>query len=89
MVMKSVNIADLKAHLSEYLRDVRRGRELTVMERTTPVARIVPYAAGTAVLEVRPPRRRVPRLQDVTLPPALDLEGDVVDLLLEERGKER
>ena len=87
--MKSVKIADLKAHLSEYLRDVRRGRELTVMERTTPVARIVPYAADAAVLDVRPPRRRVPRLRDVELPPALTLEGDVVDLLLEERGRDR
>jgi prevent-host-death family protein len=87
--MKSVKIAELKAHLSEYIKDVRRGRELTVMERTTPVARIVPCGTDSTMLDVRPPRRRVPRLQDVELPPALTIEGDIVDLLLEERGEDR
>lgn len=88
-VMKSVKISELKARLSEYLRDVRRGEEWTVMERTTPVARIVPYTQDSPPLDVRPPRQRVPRLQDVKLPPALKLDADVVDLLLEEREKDR
>lgn len=88
-VMKSVKIAELKARLSEYLRDVRRGEEWTVMERTTPVARIVPYSQESPPLDVRPPRRRVPRLQDVKLPPALKLDGDVVEFLLAERENDR
>ena len=41
--MSSVRIADLKARLSEHLRAVRRGRSLTVLDRDTPIARIVPY----------------------------------------------
>ena len=85
--MKSVKIAELKARLSEYLRDVRRGEEWVVMERSTPVARIVPYAPDATALDVRPPRGRVPRLQDVKLPSALKLHGDIVDLLLEERDR--
>jgi len=41
--MSNVRIADLKARLSEHLRAVRRGRSLTVLDRDTPIARIVPY----------------------------------------------
>jgi len=40
----SVNIADLKNNLSRYLARVREGAELTVLDRDTPVARIVPFA---------------------------------------------
>jgi prevent-host-death family protein len=43
--MNVVDVADLKARLSEHLRAVRKGRTLTVVDRSTPVARIVPYAA--------------------------------------------
>jgi prevent-host-death family protein len=40
--MTEVNIAELKAHLSEHLRRVRRGGSVLVLDRQTPVARIVP-----------------------------------------------
>jgi len=42
--MNSVNIADLKNNLSRYLARVRGGAELTVLDRDTPVARILPFA---------------------------------------------
>jgi prevent-host-death family protein len=63
--MSRVGIAELKAHLSQHLRAVRRGRTITVLDRDTPVARIVPYDAE-APLEVRratrkPGELRVPR----------------------------
>src|SRR6266850_894777 len=45
MVMKKVKIAYLKARLSEHLRQVRRGETFTVMDRETPIARLVPYGA--------------------------------------------
>jgi prevent-host-death family protein len=40
--MKSVNIAELKNHLSVYLNDVKAGEEIVVRDRNQPVARIVP-----------------------------------------------
>lgn len=40
--MKSVNIAELKNHLSVYLNDVRAGEEILVRDRNQPIARIVP-----------------------------------------------
>jgi prevent-host-death family protein len=40
--MKSVNIAELKNHLSAYLNQVKSGEEITVRDRDLPIARIVP-----------------------------------------------
>jgi len=88
-VMKRVRIAELKARLSEHLRAVRRGHVLTVMDRQTPVARLIPYANAGEPLTIRLPRGASPSLQHVPLPPPLKLELDVVDLLLEERQGQR
>jgi antitoxin (DNA-binding transcriptional repressor) of toxin-antitoxin stability system len=51
VTMKTVGIADLKAHLSQHLRTVRKGRTLTVLDRDAPVARLVPIEEGP--LEIR------------------------------------
>ena len=87
--MKKVRIAELKSRLSEHLRQVRRGETYTVMDRETPVARLLPYGAEAEPLRVRKPLRRVPSLQDVRLPPPLRLDVDAVALLLEERQVDR
>lgn len=42
--MKQVKIADLKNNLSRYLMHVRQGSEVTVLDRDTPIARIVPFS---------------------------------------------
>jgi len=44
--MNVVNIAHLKNNLSRHLARVRRGGEITVYDRDTPVARIVPFVPG-------------------------------------------
>ncbi|MGH8642966.1 MAG: type II toxin-antitoxin system Phd/YefM family antitoxin [Gammaproteobacteria bacterium] len=80
-----VRIADLKRRLSEHLRKVRSGHSLTVLDRDTPIARIVPYEQNCASLKVRPALPGAPKLQHVPLPPPLRLQGDIVDLLMEER----
>ncbi len=89
MVMDTVRIAELKAHLSEHLRAVRRGRTLTVLDRDRPVARIVPYDAERRPLTVRSPRPGAAPLARVALPPALRVKVDIVALLAEERQHER
>lgn len=89
VVMKNVRIAQLKARLSEHLREVRRGSHYTVMDRETPVARLVPYAPEGESLRVRKPLRRFSSLQRVPLPSPLRLDVDAVALLLEERQIER
>lgn len=86
--MKAVRVADLKARLSEYLRLVRRGEEVTVLDRETPVARIVPYKSELLVV-VRQPSPDSPLLHEIPLPRPLRIDADVVALLLEERQGER
>ncbi len=45
--MKSVSVSQLKAQLSRYLREVRRGGEIQVLDRGVPVARLTqPGGAG-------------------------------------------
>lgn len=83
--MSSTGIADLKANLSAWLRRVRSGETVTVMDRETPVATIVGIeAAGPAGLKVRAARRSLAGLEQ---PRRLRTRVDVVDLLLEERGE--
>jgi antitoxin (DNA-binding transcriptional repressor) of toxin-antitoxin stability system len=89
LAMTTVRIADLKARLSAHLRAVRRGRTLTVLDRDTPVARLVPYAREADTLRVRRPRPGAPRLHRIPLPPPLRLRVDVVALLSEERQHDR
>lgn len=40
--MKTANIAELKNNLSTYLSDVKRGEEVLISDRNTPIAKIVP-----------------------------------------------
>ena len=89
MTMTGIRIADLKSHLSEHLRKVRGGTSLTVLDRDTPIARIVPWKAGEGSLKLRAPLPGAPKLQRVPLPPPLRLRGDIVKLLMEERQGDR
>jgi len=89
MVMINIRIADFKSRLSEHLRQVRRGHTLTVMDRNTPIARVVPYAEQGGTLQVRSPQPKHPKLSRISLPPPLRLRQDVVSLLMKERQGER
>ena len=88
MTMKQVRIAQLKSHLSEYLRVVRRGETISVLDRETPVARIVPAGARPS-LRTRKPSPGVPPPNRVPLPKRLGIKIDVVELLLEDRQGRR
>ena len=81
-VMSRVGIADLKAHLSLHLRRVRAGRTITVLDRETPVARIIPYEQA-APLEVQKATRS-PR--DLRLPPPTSRPTDSLAVLLRDRA---
>ncbi len=80
--MKTVGIADLKARLSEHLRSVKKGRTLTVLDRDTPVAQIVPIERST--LELRQATRRPGELP---LPPPAAVPTDSVAVLLADRER--
>ena len=82
MVMTTVRIAELKSRLSEHLRSVRKGRTLTVLDRETPVARIIPYAAEP--IDIRRATRR-PRDLELPAPPASPT--DSLAVLLDDRRR--
>ncbi len=86
--MKSVKIAQLKSHLSRHLRDVRRGESLTVLDRATPVARLVPFQAGADVV-ITLPESGAPPPGKVRLPRPFRANVDVTTLLLAERQSHR
>ena len=83
-----MRIAELKARLSEYLRAVRRGETIAVLDRDTPVAQLAPVR-DRAALRVRKPAPGTPPLNRVRLPKPAKLNVDVVKLLLEERQGHR
>jgi prevent-host-death family protein len=86
--MKQVGIAELKSRLSEYLRAVRRGETISVFDRETAVAQIVPVRQKSA-LHIRKPTPGTPPPNRVQLPKPLMLKLDVVRLLMEERQGHR
>ena len=87
--MKAVRIAELKARLSEYLRAVRRGETIVVLDRETRVAEIVPVRSANA-LRIRKPAAGAPAPNRVPLPKKPSTSTiDVVQVLLETRQSHR
>jgi prevent-host-death family protein len=84
--MKEVKIAALKSRLSHHLRQVRAGEALMVLDRSTPIARIVPIDAGDDIV-ITKPAPNAPSLGTIRLPPPTKLPFDVLTLLLEDRNK--
>ncbi len=84
--MKTVRIAELKASLSKHLRAVQKVETLTIMDRDTPIARIVPLDDGQQGLATRHARGS---LQDIEFPPPLPFKTDSLATLLEERRNDR
>jgi len=80
--MSNVRIADLKARLSEHIRAVRNGGTITVLDRDTPVARIIPVRASS--VEIRKAKRR---LRDLKLPPRPSRRTDSTAALLQDRRR--
>lgn len=55
---RTANVSELKARLSGYLAEVRNGETITVCNRETPIARLVPIdgpAQGVSVREAVDP----------------------------------
>ena len=80
--MSKVGIAELKARLSEHLRAVRKGRSVTVLDRTTPIARLIPYEEDA--VEIRKASRQA---KDLRLPPPPKATTDSLSALLEDRRR--
>jgi len=85
-MQKRISIAEFKAQLSTHIGAVRRGSTLTIFDRETPVARLVPYRPQKTALEVWKP---IGALAHITLPPAPRGAVDSLAVLLELRQPHR
>ena len=83
--MDTVSVAELKAKLSHYLREVREGRSFTVLSRDIPVATLGPHEPDEiddlAIIEPT----EDPALWGLVDLPPLGRFIDVVALLREDR----
>ena len=62
-IRDEVRIAELKSRFSEYLRVVRRGKEVVIKDRETPVARLAPLERADKVLEIVPATRSMAEVE--------------------------
>ncbi len=86
IVMKSAKVSELKAHLSAYLAEVRRGETIIVCDRNTPVARLVPYEDEPQGFTMERPKRPLSDLKKVR-GVKLKSRTDVLRLLKESRDQ--
>lgn len=84
--MRAVGIAEMKANLSGYVKAVRDGQSITVLDRKTPVAQLIPFTAKPG-LRIRKPAPSAPRLGQLPRLPPLEVPTDIVSLLMEERDE--
>lgn len=83
--MKQVKIAEFKSHLSSHLRAVQKGEEVTILDRSQPIARVIPFHETSRKLVVYPPRIKG-GLKGLKWP-RLNIKTDVVALLREDRDR--
>ncbi len=76
--MKRAKVSELKARLSAFLADVRRGETVIVCDRNTPIARLVPIEEDRDGFRIEPasrPPEALRGLRAVELRREVDLEA--------------
>jgi prevent-host-death family protein len=96
--MKTTAISELKAHLSDYLDQVKAGSEVLITDRGKPVAKMVPVSGKSRprLALSRMEKKGMIRLGTGKLPKGFwnsergeDLDGSVLKALIEEREGDR
>jgi len=82
----TANIATLKARFSEYLRIVKDGKEVTVLDHKLPIAKIIPFEASSALKSILPQKNFAELAKTRIAPLKIKPKFDSLTLLLEERG---
>ena len=93
--MKRVTVTELKNKLSQYLRLVKRGETIEVLEHSVPIARLQGMGAGVAggdkilsrlVRDGVVSRARKKARKEFLKEPAVACAVDPVKIIIEERG---
>ena len=82
-----VGIAELKAHLSEYVARAKAGERIVVCDRQTPVAELRPTVPEPPPLPIRRATRPWHEVAATLRPVPLDVPIDVVAMLREDRDQ--
>ena len=90
--MTTVSIADLEANLSRYIREVRHGGEIEVLDRGTPVARIIPPMTGSSKARDEMIKAGVltpgnGRTREILDKPLIKLHGGLSAAVIEDRDR--
>ncbi len=83
--MKTTNVSELKAKLSSFLAEVRRGGTVLVYDRSTPIARLVPFQEepdDLSLIEGTGPASDLKRIKKIRPKKRIDLDK----LIREARG---
>ena len=85
----SVKIADLRNRLSDYLRKVRKGHEVVISDRETPIARLIPFDRPVAksALDILEPPKGYEGLSKLNFPPLSRPVHATEELLAERRRR--
>jgi prevent-host-death family protein len=87
VVMTTAKVSELKAKLSAYLAEVRHGGTVVVYDRSTPIARLVPFQEDEddlIIIESSAPPAELRKLKGVRPRKPID-----VDKLLRELREDR
>jgi prevent-host-death family protein len=92
--MDTVSVSDLKARLSKYLRIVRRGGEVQVLDRGVPIAKITGIAPAPGRASEASRERLIAEgllragtgSSGVLETPALELPASLADAIDQDRG---
>ena len=83
--MKTADVSELKAKLSLYLAEVARGGTVVIYDRSTPIARLVPFqdkVDDLVIIEASAPSSDLKRIKGVRPKKRVDVDK----LLRELRG---
>jgi prevent-host-death family protein len=82
--MTKAKVSELKARLSSYLADVRKGDIVVVCDRSTPIARLVPMEEEAEDLKICESAKPIGELRKIQ-PVKLRKKVNIVEILSEIR----
>lgn len=82
--MKAIKISEFKSHLSEYLRKVKNGVQIELLDRGKPVARVSALEDATEI-RIQKPLKDPAKIASIKSK-VRDFDGEVMDVLLQERS---
>jgi antitoxin (DNA-binding transcriptional repressor) of toxin-antitoxin stability system len=82
--MKTYNISQLKANISEAIRFVKKGNKVCILDRETPVATLIPVLKNEDNLKIRHPLRK---RTIATIYTDITIKNDIQKILQEDRSK--